>query len=69
MKCEICGVSMFNKMLHRTKPKGDSDGGFQCIDCIQKTELELHNNIVNDTDYKVISDIEKTIIPNKNSIK
>jgi hypothetical protein len=69
MKCEICGVSMFNKMLHRTKPKGDPDGGFQCIDCIKKTELELHNNIVNDTDYKVISDIEKTIIPNKNSIK
>jgi hypothetical protein len=69
MKCEICGVSMFEKMLHRTKPKGDPDGGFQCIYCIKNNEPELHNNnILSDTDFKVISDIEEIIVQNKNSI-
>lgn len=49
---------MFDKMLHRTNPKGQSDAGCMCMDCIEKKEPELSNNLKTDKDYQVVKDIE-----------
>lgn len=62
MKCINCGVSMFDKMLHRTKPKGQPDGGWMCEDCMQKVEPELANNLKTDDDYNVVKAIENIVI-------
>ena len=61
MKCKICGVSMFDKPLHRTNPKGQSDAGWMCEDCIKKTEPELFKNMQSDNDFKVVNDIDKAL--------
>jgi len=58
MKCTICGISCFQKMLHRTNPIGDSNPKWMCIDCMTKKEPELAKNTRED---KVPFDIEKAV--------
>lgn len=48
MKCIICGISVIDKMLHRTNPKGQSDAGWMCMPCIENTQPELAKNIKED---------------------
>lgn len=61
MNCKNCGVSMFDKPLHRTNPKGQSDAGWMCEDCIGKKEPELYQNLKSDGDFKVSNDIMEAI--------
>ena len=61
-KCIKCGCSAFDRMLHRTNPKGQKDAGWMCMPCIEKHEPELAKNLKEDSDFKVVEDIEKIII-------
>ena len=65
MKCKICGVSMFDKMLHRTNLKGQPDAGWMCEGCMEKKEPELFKNIKFNGDYRIIKDIESIVINDK----
>ena len=56
MNCIKCGCSVNEKPLYRTNPKGQSDAGWMCIDCIRADEPELADNIKED-----VSDIEKDL--------
>jgi hypothetical protein len=51
-------------MLHRTNPTGQTNAGWMCIDCIEKTEPELFKNITQDESFKVLKDIETAVIDN-----
>ena len=56
-KCIQCGCT--DRMLHRTKPKGQSDGGWTCLPCIQKTEPELAENVKQDyVENPILGDLE-----------
>jgi len=57
MKCKKCGVSVLDKPLSRTNPKGQTDAGWMCEDCIKVKEPELYNNLKQDGDFKVANDI------------
>lgn len=58
MNCEKCGIAFSDKMLHRTKPKGQPDGGWMCLEWIEKTEPELGNNIKLDQGFPWMKDLE-----------
>lgn len=58
MKCSKCGVSIQNRILHRTNPKGQLDAGWMCEPCISKTEPELMKNIDED---EVLQDIKSAL--------
>jgi Zn-finger protein len=62
MKCIKCGCSMFDRMLHRTNPVGQSDAGWMCMPCIEKHEPELAKNLKGEADFGVVEDIENIII-------
>lgn len=59
MKCTNCGVGIDKRPLHRTKPKGQTDAGWMCMPCIEKSHPELAKNIKEDqTDFeKMVPDI------------
>lgn len=57
MKCINCGVSMFDKPLSRTNPKGQPNAGWMCQDCIKVKEPELYQNLKDDGDLKITNDI------------
>lgn len=57
MNCKNCGVSMFDKPLSRTNPKGQPDAGWMCQDCIKLKEPELYQNLKDDGDLKITNDI------------
>lgn len=57
MNCTNCGVSMFDKPLSRTNPKGQPDAGWMCQDCIKLKEPELYQNLKDDGDLKITNDI------------
>ena len=59
--CKKCGVACTSKMLHRTNPTGQSDGGWMCLECIESEEPELYKNIVEDEDFNVFKDIEDAL--------
>lgn len=61
MKCKNCQESCDNKMLHRTNPMGQTDGGWMCMDCIEKIHPELAINIKGDDDYQTLLDIEDAV--------
>lgn len=61
-KCKICGVSMFDKMLHRTNPKGQPDAGWMCEQCMEKKEPELANNMKADEGYEVAKAVESIVL-------
>lgn len=55
MKCANCGVSAFDRMLHRVNPIG-KNGIFWCMPCIHDKEPELAKNIEEDK-----TELEKAI--------
>jgi len=59
MKCKNCKVSAFNKPLFRTEPKGQTDAGWMCKDCIKIKEPELYRNFKDDSVLKLTDDIIK----------
>ena len=68
MNCEKCGASVFDKTLHRTKPKGQPDAGWMCLDCIKALEPELAKNIKeDDAPSGVLKSLEK-IMYGKSSV-
>ena len=70
MKCINCGTSVFNKPLHRTNPKGQSDAGWMCEDCIKKNEPELYNNLVDSGELQNVNRIDAAInVETTNTIK
>lgn len=58
MKCIKCGCSCFDRMLHRTAPKGVSPAQWMCMPCIEEQEPELANNIKSDDDIVLLNTIE-----------
>jgi len=58
MKCIKCGCSCAERMLHRTKPKGQMNAGWMCLPCIEKDEPELAKNIKQDDDMVLLNTIE-----------
>ena len=63
MNCINCGVSMFDKPLSRTNPKGQPDAGWMCQDCIKLKEPELFKNLEEDGDVKITNDIFDAVNP------
>lgn len=61
MCCKVCKRSAVVVPLHRTNPTGQSDAGWMCSDCIEKSEPELHKNMIDDGSIKLMSDIQKAI--------
>lgn len=61
MKCEKCEISVMERTLHRTEPKGQSDAGWMCMRCIESIEPELAANIKSDDNYEVITAIESAV--------
>ena len=66
MKCENCGVSMFDKPLSRTKPFGQPDAGWMCQDCIKSKEPELYQNLKDDGDFDIFDAINNRPLMTKN---
>ena len=62
MNCKNCGVSMFDKPLSRPNPKGQSDAGWMCQDCIKLKEPELYQNLIDDGDLKITNDILRPLM-------
>jgi len=52
---------MFDKPLSRTNPKGQSDAGWMCQDCIKTKEPELYKNLNDEGDLKITNDIFNAI--------
>lgn len=65
MKCKNCGAGIKGVMLHRTKPKGQTDAGWMCMPCIESTEPELAKNIKSDCDDAPILNDLSNIFYNK----
>jgi hypothetical protein len=42
MECCLCGDSVQNVNLHRTKKFGQLDAGWMCTSCLKRTEPELY---------------------------
>lgn len=61
MNCIKCGCSCTERMLHRTNPIGQKDGGWMCMPCIKKQEPELAKNIETDDDMKLLNIIEDEV--------
>lgn len=61
MKCENCGVLMFDKPLSRTNPTGQPNAGWMCQDCMKREEPELYQNLKDDGDFKITNDIFSAI--------
>lgn len=61
MKCISCNCTAFKRMLHRTNPIGQPDGGWMCMPCIELHEPELAKNIKTEEDFSVIKKIESAI--------
>lgn len=60
MKCINCGASCEQRMLHRTKPKGQPDMGLMCFPCIKNLHPELAANIKQDfVEEPVLGDLEQ----------
>ncbi len=57
MKCKNCGVSPFDRPLFRTNPKGQSDAGWMCENCIKVEEPELYQNLKDDDELKTANNI------------
>jgi Zn-finger protein len=53
MNCKKCKVSILYKPLSRTNPKGQSDAGWMCQDCMKIHESELYKNLKDDNDFKI----------------
>lgn len=61
MNCKNCKASVLDKPLSRTNPKGQSDAGWMCQDCIKTKEPELYQNLKDDGDLKITNDIFNAI--------
>lgn len=48
---------MFDTPLYRTNPIGQSDAGWMCAPCIKADERELHNNLEEADDIRVVNDV------------
>lgn len=59
--CIICGASVFDTPLHRTKPTGQPDGGWMCEPCIEKHEPDLYTSLKADGDIDVVNDIAQAL--------
>jgi hypothetical protein len=58
--CISCKKHVSQTSLFRTNQVGDSEPNWMCEQCLKVKEPELHSNIKNDDDYKILSAILST---------
>jgi hypothetical protein len=59
--CIICGASVFDTPLHRTKPTEQPDGGWMCEPCLAKNEPDLYASLKEDGDIEAVNDIAQAL--------
>ena len=61
MTCTNCGVSMFDKPLSRTNPKGQPNAGWMCQDCIKIKKPELYRKLKDDGNLQITNEIFEAV--------